>query len=268
MGSKNSAPEPTDPRETSAATTGTNVSTAIANAYLQNMNETGPDGTRTFSKTGSEKIFDPYTGQGYDIPRFSVETTLSPEQQAIKGQSDAAELNLATLANNQSGFLNDYMADPFSYNPGQHEAWALDLYNNLNSGKIDQNREALRTQLANQGITMGSEAYDRAIQNFDTSSMDSRNRFLLDSYNTGLQTAKLERDQPINEITALLSGSQVSSPQFQSGVGVNAMPTTDNASIIANTDAARMAAWKQNQAATGATLSGLGGLFKGVGAFL
>jgi hypothetical protein len=264
--SKHDSPEPTDPRETSAASTATGVSTALANAYLQNMNEVTPDGTRTFNKTGSESVFDLYTGQSYDVPRFTVETTLSPEQQAIKGQTDAAELNLASLANNQSGFLNDYMAQPFSYDPGQHENWALGLYEDLNSGKVDDSREALRSQLANQGIAMGSEAYDRAMGNFDTSQMDSRNRFLLDSYNTGLQTAKVERDQPLNEISALLSGSQVAMPNFASGVGVNAIPTTDNASIIANYDNAVMNQWQQNQAATGTTLSGLGGLFKGIGA--
>lgn len=265
---KQSAPEPTDPRETSAANTGTGVSTAIANAFLQNVNEIGPDGTRTFNQSGSHSVQDPYTGQTYDIPSFTSETTLSPEQQAIKGQSDAAELNLATLAKNQSGFLNDYMQDPFSYDPGQHEGWALGLYDKLNTGKVSEDREGLRSQLANQGISMGSAAYDRAINNFDTSQMDSRNKFLLDSYGTGLSTAKLQRDQPINEISALLSGSQVSMPQFAGGVGVNAIPTTDNGAIIGNYDNARMNAWQQNQAARGSTLSGLGGLFKGVGAFL
>lgn len=264
---KASPPQPTDPKETSAATTGTNVSTAIANAYLQNMDEIGPDGTRTFSQTGEQSIFDPYTNKTYDIPRFQVETTLSPEQQAIKGQSDQTSLNLATLANDQSSFLNDYMATPFSYNPGEHEEWALGLYEQLNGGKVDQSREDLRSQLANQGITMGSEAYDRAIQNFDTSNMDSRNRFLLDSYNTGMQTDLTQRNQPINEIIGLMGGSQVQQPQFQTGAGVGAIMGTDNGAIIANSDAARMQAWQQQQAATGATLSGLGGLFQGIGSF-
>ena len=33
------APDPTPPKETSAATTGTNVSTAIANSFLGNVNQ-------------------------------------------------------------------------------------------------------------------------------------------------------------------------------------------------------------------------------------
>ena len=101
-----SAPKPTDPRETSAATTGTNLSTAIGNAWMTNMNEYGPDGSREFNNTGMETVTDPYTGQTYQVPRFSVTTTLSPEQQAIKTQQDGASLNLATLGNDLSGTIS------------------------------------------------------------------------------------------------------------------------------------------------------------------
>jgi hypothetical protein len=118
------APDPTPPKETSAATTGTNVSTAIANSFLGNVNQVTPDGTLTYDQTGSYQWNDPYTGQSYTIPRFTATQTLSPQQQAIKDQTNSADLNLATLANTQSGFLNDYMAKPFSYSTGDYENWA------------------------------------------------------------------------------------------------------------------------------------------------
>lgn len=258
-----SSPEPTDPRETSAATTGTNLSTAIGNAYMQNVNEITPDGTRTFNQTGSQQITDPYTGQSYDVPTFTSETTLSPAQQAIKTQNDQASLNLATLGNSQSAFLNDYMAEPFSYDPGQHENWALGLYDQLNGDAISGQREALESNLANRGIRIGSKQYDDAMSSLTSGQQDSRNQFLLDSYGTGMNTALTQRNQPLNEITALLSGGQVSQPMFQSGVGVAGAPTTDNGSIIANSDAQAMNAWQNNQAATGRFFSGLGGLFAG-----
>ncbi len=258
-----SSPAPTPPRETSAATTGTNVTTAIGNAFMQNMNEITPDGTRTFTQTGQEFVTDPYTGQTYEIPRFTVEQTLSPDQQAIKEQNDRASLNLATLGADQSGFLNDYMGTPFSYDPGQHENWALDLYERLNGDQIAGDREALESNLANRGIRMGSKQYDDALSAFTGGTQSARDRFLLDSYNTGMDTALTQRNQPINEITALLSGGQVSQPRFQSGVGVAGAPTTDNASIIGNYDNARQRQWQQDQAATGRFFSGLGGLFAG-----
>ena len=229
------APDPTPPKETSAATTGTNVSTAIANAYMTNMNETTPDGTKTFDQTGMQSVTDPYTGQTYKIPTFSVTQTLSPAQQAIKDQQDAASLNLATLGADQSAFLNQYMSEPFSYSPGEYEGWALNLYDQLNGDRIATDQEALRTQLANQGIAIGSKAYDDAMSGFYGGQQDSRNKFLLDAYGTGMQTALTERNQPLNEIGALLSGGQVSQPNFMTGAGVQGAATTDNASIIANT---------------------------------
>lgn len=255
------APKPTDPRDTSAASTGTNVATSIANAFLTNMDEVTPDGTRTFDQTGSYSWTDPYTNQTYEVPRFTVTQTLSPEQQAIADQSNATRLNLGTLANNQSAFLNDYMQEPFQYNPGVHEGWALGLYDSLNRDSNAQADEALRSRLAAQGIKAGSEAYDREMQNAYEARGNARDRFLLDSYRTGFDTAQTQRNQPINEITALLSGSQVSQPNFSTRAGVSGMPTTDNASIIGNYDNQRMNAWAQNQAAMGSMFSGLGGLF-------
>lgn len=258
---KQSAPEPTPPRETSAASTGTNVSTAIANAYLQNVDEVTPDGTRTFDQVGSQTVQDPYTGQSYEIPRFQVTTSLSPEQQAIADQTNQTELGLATLANDQTAFLNDYMGEPFSYDPGQHEDWALGLRDNILGDSLAQDRQALEARLASQGIGIGTEAHTRAMGDFDRSQAQARDQFLLDSYGVGMDTALAQRNQPLNEISALLSGSQVNQPRFSTAAGVAGAPTVDNASIIANSDAAQMAAWQQQQAALGSTLSAFGGLF-------
>ena len=43
----NDAPAPTPPKETSAAQTGTNVSTAIANSMMGNVNQVTPQGNLT-----------------------------------------------------------------------------------------------------------------------------------------------------------------------------------------------------------------------------
>lgn len=256
------APKPTNPKETSAATTGTNVSTAIANAFLQNMNEYGPDGTKTFDKTGSTSIYDPYTGKTYDIPRFSVTTTLSPEQQAIKGQQDAASLNLAQLGNNLSGTLGKQLTGNFKLGNEQTEARLFDLGRKRLDPMFAQKDEDLRTRLSNQGIKVGTEAYDREMNNLGQQQNDAYNELLLKGRGQAAQESLTEDNQRINQISALLGGGQVSQPNFVTNNGVGAIPTTDNASIIANYDQQRMAAWQQNQAAMGSMLGGLGGLFK------
>lgn len=255
------APAPTPPRETSAASTGTNVSTAVANAFLQNMNETGPDGTRTFDQTGSTSITDPYTGQTYQIPRFSVTQTLSPEQQAIKTQQDAASLNLAGLGNNLSGQLGQQLTGNFKLGNEAVEGRLFDLGRQRLDPMFAQRDEDLRTRLANQGIKAGSQAYDREMGLQGQQQNDAYNNLLLQGRGQASQELLTEDNQRINQISALLSGGQVSMPNFMSQIGVQGAQTTDNASIIANSDNARMGQWAANQAAMGSMIGGLGGLF-------
>lgn len=258
-------PAPPDPQQTSAAQTGSNVSTAIANAFLTNMNETTPWGTRTVTQTGQHSWTDPFTGQSYSVPRFSAQTTLSPEQQETLNQTNAAERNLATLANERSAFLGDYLGQEFSYDPTEHVGWASGLFDTLNGDRMAQQQEAARSQLVNQGIRPGTAMYDREMQRLMGTQENARNQFLLDSYGQGMQTALTERNQPINEIIGLMSGSQVQAPQFATTPGVNPMPTTDNAALINNNYNQQMNNWQQRQAAAGGLFSGLGSLAFGLG---
>jgi hypothetical protein len=257
-----SAPAPPDPKDTSQAQTGTSVATAIANAALGNVNQVTPDGSVTFGQSGSHAFHDPYTGQTYNIPTYTATQTLSDAQQAIKTQNDGAQLNLATLANNQSDYLNDYMAKPFEYGVGEHEAWAGGLYDNLNSESNAQSIEALTAQLANRGINIGSEAYDREMANMRESQMSTRDRFMLDSYGQGMNSAMAQRNQPINEITALLSGSQVSHPSFVNP-NTSSIPTTDVAGNINQNYNQKLGIWQQQNANSNALVGGLFGLAAG-----
>ena len=253
------APAPTPPRETSAAATGTNVSTAVANAWLTNMNETGPNGTRTFNQSGMESVTDPYTGQTYQVPRFSVTTTLSPEQQAIADQQNSASLNLATLGSNLSGQLGSQLTQNFRLGNEATEARLFELGRSRLDPMMAQRDEALRTRLANQGIQVGTEAYDREMGLLGQQENDAYNQLLLSGRAQASNELLTEDNQRINQIGALLSGGQVTQPTFQSGVGVQGAATTDNAAIIGNYDNARM----QNQRAAGSLIGGLGGLFSG-----
>lgn len=265
---KGSAPKPTDPKDTASAALGTNLATAKANAFMQNMNEYTPDGSRVVEQSGTRRIRDPFTGETYTVPTFDVRTELSEANQGIYDTKKVAEQGLADLAVGQIGQLGEHLSTPFSYGPGAHEAWAGGLYEDLNADKIARAREAQRASLVNQGLTMGTEAYDNAMQSFDTAQMDARNRFMLDSFNTGRDTAMTERNQPLNEagaISGLMGGTQVGMPRFSGQVGVQGAATPDVASMIANADSQNMQAWQANQASQGSLLSGLGGLATGVG---
>lgn len=255
---KSSAPKPPDPRETSAAQTSTNVASTVANAFLTNPNEVTPWGTKTVTPGANYSWKDPYTGKTYEIPQFNVEQQLSPSQQEILDQQTRADINLSTLGADLSGQLHGKLTDNFTLGNEPTESRLFDLGRKRLDPKFAEGREALRTQLANQGIMQGTEAYDRAMRNFGQQENDAYNQLLLQGRGIANQEQLTEDNQRINQISALLSGGQVTQPNFLTGADISPMPITDNASIINTNYNQRLNAWQQNQAATGSMLAGLG----------
>ncbi|WP_312362507.1 tail fiber domain-containing protein [Ensifer sp.] len=315
---KSKAPKPPDPRETAAAQTSTNIGTAVANGTLSNINQVTPDGSLTYSQTGTRKWTDPMNGANYDLPIWTATQTLSAAQQAIKDQTDAAEKNLATLANTQSGRLNDLLGRPIDLsgapaagNPAainlpsyaQHGggpnlqtslgntgttqnaiAGAGDIQKAVgNSGAIqtslgnagditrsyetnfdtrryedalmarmnpqlDRDRAALETQLANQGLQPGSEAYNRAVDQASRQANDARFGAILNAGQEQSRLVGLARDaagfqnnaqqQSYNQ--ALTSGQFANQAQNQQ--------YTQNANSMQQANAAQAQLFAQNQA--------------------
>ncbi|TGR84575.1 tail fiber domain-containing protein [Mesorhizobium sp. M2D.F.Ca.ET.223.01.1.1] len=254
-----SAPKPPDPKETSAASTSTNVGTAIANAFMGNVNQNTPDGSLNYSQTGTYKWNDPYTGKSYDIPTFTATQTLSPTGQAIKDQTDAAQLNLGKIANSQSAFLNDYLGKPVDLSSDNVSKYIDTHFMDDFNKTWDQNQSGLESQLANKGINIGSDAYTRAMGDFSTQRANARDNLYGNQYGQAQQSIMAERNQPINEISALLNGSQVSQPSFVN-TNMPTIPTTDVAGLINTNYQQKLAAYQQQQAQTGGILGGLFGL--------
>lgn len=112
--SKPRPPTPPSPTETAAAQTGVNIGTAVANTQMGQVNQVTPEGSLTYAQTGSQTYTDPSTGRTYAIPQYTATTALSADAQAIRDQNNAASLNLATLAANQSGRADQLLSQPFS----------------------------------------------------------------------------------------------------------------------------------------------------------
>jgi hypothetical protein len=112
---KASAPTPPNPIQTAGLATGTNVNTAVANAFLNNTNQVTPQGSLSYDPTGRYDWTDPTTNQTYSIPRFTATQTLSPQQQAIQGQTQAAQYNLAGMANAQSGKIAGILSNSMDF---------------------------------------------------------------------------------------------------------------------------------------------------------
>jgi hypothetical protein len=108
---KPDAPTPPNPIATAQAQTGTNVSTAVANAFLNNTGQINPDGSLRYDVTGNYGWTDPTTGSTYNIPTFTATQSLSPQGEAIKQQTLGAQMNMAGMANAQSGRISGLLSN-------------------------------------------------------------------------------------------------------------------------------------------------------------
>lgn len=124
---KPKAPEPTPPKETAAAQTGQNVTTAISQQMMNNVDQTTPYGSLKYNQTGTYQMTDPNSGEVYDIPTWEAVQSLSPEQQALYNSQTQANQNLAELAVNTSGRLDDLLAKPMDFS----DAGAMQQYGNV-----------------------------------------------------------------------------------------------------------------------------------------
>lgn len=251
-------PAPPDPKETSAASTGTNVGTAIANANLQNVNQVTPNGSLTYNQTGTYQWNDPYTGKTYDIPRYTATTTLSPEQQKLQQLNTQTQQNLGQIGVDQSAKIGGLLGT--NVNLDTATEGKIDA---LGRQRLDpqfaQSEDALRTRLANQGIQPGSAAWNAEMRQFSQGKNDAYNQLYLTGRSQGAQEALTERNQPINEITALLSGSQVSQPNFVN-TSEPTIPTTDTAGIINSNYQQQQQNYQSKVQQQNALLGGLFGL--------
>lgn len=204
-------PKAPDPYETASAQGGMNRDTAITQMQLNSGTQINPWGTVSTEQTGTNSFTDSQ-GQLVETPSFTQTTSLSPEQQAIFDQTQAAETNMAGIANEQSAFLQDYLNKPFEFENSDAEQWAYDLASPRILQQQGQNEDMLRSTLANKGIGEGSAAWNAEMQRLTNANTDQMNQLALTGRSQAFGESLAERNQPLNEITALLSGSQVSNP--------------------------------------------------------
>jgi hypothetical protein len=251
---KPKAPAPPDPRDTSAAQTGTNIGTAVANSNLQLIDQNTPYGNLFYEQSDTYSYTDPYTGEVYEIPRYTATTTLNDQQQATLDENQAAQFNLGALANERSDFLRDYLPTTESATDSI-DSKLYELGSKRLDPRFEREQQQLSTRLANQGITPGSEAYNREMELLGQSKNDAYNQLLLQ----GRGQAAAEVNMPINQITGLLSGSQVQNPNVSVATPQGAA-TTDVAGLINQNYNQQQQNYQSQLAQKNSLLGGLFGL--------
>ena len=320
MKSAPQAPQAPDYAGAAQAQGSANIDAARVQGKLNNPNITNPYGQRFVKFDGDE---------------VGIREVLNPESQAIFDQQQKMRLEMAGLGNSALGTVKNVMGAPFEFggpqvqtsidNPALQQSVNNPNVNRsldtsgvaqmpVNAGttgqeaimarlrpEMDRRRQALHTQMLNEGHVRGNEGYDRGMQQNSQAENDAMSQAALhgigldmganqqgynqalqsgqfgnqataqqfgqnvqagqfgnqasgQQFNQGLQAgqfgntsqqqmlaqALMERARPLNEVTALMSGSQIQNPQFQGYQGGNvAAPNVAGA-------AGQQAQWNQN----------------------
>lgn len=204
-------PKAPDPAATAAAQGSWNSFTAQQQQAMNMTNQNSPWGSLTYDQTGSQTIIDP-NGKPVEMPRYTANTTLSPQQQSIYDQSQDAELNLATIANEQSGRVGEILNNPFEFNNSDAEQWSYDLASPRILQQQGKNESALRSQLIASGIRPGTANWDSEMARLTNANSDQLNQLALTGRGQAFSEQLAQRNQPLNEIIGLMSGSQIQNP--------------------------------------------------------
>lgn len=132
-----------------------------------------------------------------NMPGVFDPSSLSPMGQALR-QSDLTPmgdtLNINRLPQMGEVFEGD-RGNINVYDPNLQTNNATQLLLQQMNPELERNREQLRTQLANQGIMQGSEAYNRAMSQFEGSRNSAYRDAALQGINLGMQQQGLQFNQ-------------------------------------------------------------------------
>jgi hypothetical protein len=217
MGKSASAPPAPDYTAAAKETASGNIDAARLATAANRVNQVTPYGSLKYDITGA----DPYGN-----PTWTATQSLSPVQQQLLDYQNQSSLGLGQLAGKGLGYVENMLDTPFDtsqlpstgFNPSQSYQ---DAYMQRLQPQIQQGREALSVDLANRGIPIGTEAYNRAM-----ASQSQRENDLLLGATTqgfgvgqqarqqGLQEQAYLRNEPLNTLNAVRTGSQVQGPTF------------------------------------------------------
>jgi hypothetical protein len=239
------APEAPDPQETAAAQAAINKETAIAQKGLNSSNQITPYGSLTWNQIGTWED---------GTPRYESTVNLTPEQQQLFNLQTQTQTNLGNLGVEQSAKIRELLGTPVDMSNEAVESRLFDLGSQRLNPMFAERESQLRNDLLNRGIREGTAAWDSEMRNFNQGRNDAFNNLALTGRSQAMQELLTERNQPINEITALLSGSQVTQPTFSSEAQTP-VSGVDYAGLVSNNYNNEMAGYNSMMGG----LAGLGG---------
>lgn len=239
------------------------------------------------SSGSAPKLSDYQTNPG-GAPQFTSTITLSPAEQALLDSQTKNQTQASNLAGTVLGQAQNNMSTPYSLSgvpaiPGGGDITAYqkqitDAINSRLQPTLDHNQSLLDSKLLNQGITQGSEAWNKAQSLNSQAANDAYQQSILSGvsagdtmFNEGLQTHNqgvsdynTQYYAPLNAYNTLQNGVSVQNPTF-SAPGNNQVAGTNTAGITQNAYQNSLNTYNQQVASNNSTTSGLMGLAGSLG---
>lgn len=225
-----SPPPPADYAGAAAAQGAANKETAIASSRLNNPNTIGPYGTQTWTEGAT------------DDARPTVTQVLSPEQQQLLDQQNNVKGLLGGLGEQGATALQGVVGKTLDISGapevGGYDATRQKVIDAM-MGRVNEDygkqTDQANSDLISAGIRPGTKAYADRMQMIERSRNDARTQAEIaggnatsQAFNTDTQRRKdaiaeilAQRQTPLNEVSALMSGSQVANPFATTGVAQN-----------------------------------------------
>jgi hypothetical protein len=176
-------------------------------------------------KTNMINQFDPYGGLSYTADPnapggYSANVSLSPQQQQLFNQLYGSQASLGgagqTLAGNVAGMYGT--APDLLSQSGQTGQYLQGLFNQYQAPIFQQQQSNLDAQLANQGLTPGSEAYNNAQNLLARNQANATQSFTMGMQPMAFQQALQQYQLPLQTAQTLMGAGAPTMPN-QSFVG-------------------------------------------------
>ena len=204
------------------------------------------EAARAQGKLNNPNVYSPYGSQtvSYDGDQPTITQSFSPEQQAIYDQGNATKLQLSQLSGQGAQALQGVVGKQVDFGgapaaPGDYSSMRNQTIDAMMARpKEDYARatDQAQSDLVAAGIRPGTKAYDdkmnllqRGLNDAGTQAAVNSGVLTSQAYQMDMDRRKqaiteqlAQRQVPLNEITALMSGSQVSNPFSTPGFAQNA----------------------------------------------
>lgn len=217
LGPTPSAPAAPDYSAAARQTAQGNIDAARLAVAANRVNQYTPYGSLEYTMSGEDK---------YGNPMWSATQKFAPEQQKLFDIQNALSIGVGELGSKGLEYVGQQLENPFdvsqlpSIGINPSETYSDAIMRRLEP-QLTQQNEQFEQQMANQGIPVGSEAYNRAKMALGQRQNDLLASSQIQGFDVGNRARAAafgelayRRNEPLNVLSALRTGSQVTAPTY------------------------------------------------------